>query len=789
MIVRTKSTWFQSTFLIQAFILAMGTAQQLPLQTSLMSNFNSSLPILLSGISGAYPRVAYCSPFLIWSPTGFPVALGNDGSNSLPVVAAVQLPSTSKVVTFGHEGIPGSCCSTNDNWDKLTVNSVRWMAGSKKAITIASPGSSSWWSSNAMAGVKKALPGINVTVKMVDLDTFASTGWKTVDIYWIDTYTDYNSSQVAGLLKFANQTGKGLLVAGHAWSWGYSHPNPNIYTDLAINKVLWPLGLVVTTMLQAGFQDAPKSPPSSWIYYNSYLVANILSAVKQGRTNFTNTKLYPASNTALSCLVSYIPPQASFSASGLTQLWSLLSAARPNASSGPVVSLSKPLDSKNSYPGDVLDVTMETWVIRQGDLYNLKPSASASAFPGAIPSNATKISIDLTINGTYNLQPYRFDYADWVSPVWRSTGLYAPPGQVINVILKTPSAVGKMLQVQIGAHTDDLSWKAQWVRVPNIVSRFYLNATNTSAGNPLGGLVYILVPPGSSLGDVKVTITNVIRAPYFRLNKTLPSDWNTTIRNYQGPWAELDSGKIVLMLPSSAIRSLADPVRLLQHWNIVLDNMAYLANMPTERARAERFLVDVDIGVGWMHSGYPIMAYNEPIVHWEVTDINNLQTRGAWGPYHELGHNHQWMDMQFSGTTESFNNLWTIYALEKTGTLQNCENWDSVSPEGRASLRAGYFANGANWKSDWNVWVALDTYLQLKDAFGWQFYRNMYAAYQRMQLPFVDDNVQTWIQTSSKVAGFNLVPFYQKWGFPVTPKTVNVVASLPVWKNNPFGVQ
>ncbi|GIL87760.1 hypothetical protein Vretifemale_15803 [Volvox reticuliferus] len=438
-----------------------------------------------------------------------------------------------------------------------------------------------------------------------------------------------------------------------------------------------------------------------------------------------------------------------------------------------VIGSRNPLDPKNGYPGNILDVAIDIWAIRRGELTNMKASISGFAYPGPVSSYATRRSYDITIDGTYNLPSYRFDYANWNSPVWRSTGLYAAPGQIINVILKTPSAIGKMLQVQIGAHTDDLTFKTRWTRVPYIVSRFELKAINTSAGNPLGGLVFILVPPGSSLGDVKVTITNVVRAPYFQLNQTPRADWQT-IRDYPAPWAELDSGKFVLMLPSSqfvgsslrrianivnlpswsrkAIRSLSDPTPLLQHWNIVLDHMAYLANMPTKRARAERFLVDVDISTGWMHSGYPIMAYDDPGVIQEVTNVTSLQTKGAWGPYHELGHNHQWVDMQFSGTVESFNNLWTVYAMEKTGTLQTSGFWSLVSPQGRASLRASYFANGTNWERDWNVWVALDTYLQLKDGFGWDFYRNIYAVYQQMPLPLADDNIQTWIQISSKVA-------------------------------------
>ena len=37
----------------------------------------------------------------------------------------------------------------------------------------------------------------------------------------------------------------------------------------------------------------------------------------------------------------------------------------------------------------------------------------------------------------------------------------------------------------------------------------------------------------------------------------------------------------------------------------------------------------------------------------ELTDIDGLLSVGAWGPLHELGHNHQNVDWVLPGTTES----------------------------------------------------------------------------------------------------------------------------------------
>ncbi|GLI69943.1 hypothetical protein VaNZ11_014681 [Volvox africanus] len=132
-------------------------------------------------------------------------------------------------------------------------------------------------------------------------------------------------------------------------------------------------------------------------------------------------------------------------------------------------------------------------------------------------------------------------------------------------------------------------------------------------------------------------------------------------------------------------------------------------------------------------------------------------------------------------------NLFTTYALEKTGVpLASWSNYGAVSPSGRAANRAAYFTAGAMWSTDWSVWVALDTYLQLKEGFGWDLYKDLYTTYQNFTYPLADDNVQTFIQTSSLIAGMNLVPFFRTWGFPITNRTVNITASLPEWLTDPM---
>ncbi|GLC45851.1 hypothetical protein PLESTM_001793100 [Pleodorina starrii] len=728
--------------------------------------------MLLKGIYGNYSRKASASPFIIWSPSGFPVALGADGDFPLPVVVAVDLPSGSKLVAFGHEAIPNSCCSSNDDWDRLTLNAVRWMAGGKTSIRMATPRTN--WAADTLPSVKMALgPNLTVTTSFMDLDSFAAAGGSDmVDIYWIDTYIEYTSAQVAALLRFANQTGKGLLVAGHIWYWGYSHPGANIFTDRPINQVLWPLGLAVTPDVQTGFTRAPfKLPLPSTPVYNSFYLASLLAHTKATGRMFNQKSLFPAANAALKLLLKWLPRRsaAAASAAGLEAVWALLDTARSGGSAA--ASPTVPLSPAIGYPSKVLD-----------------------AYPGLLPAGSSSSAstnargtVSVTIDGNYARQPskYNLTYGGWDEPVWRSTGLYAPPGYLISVTLGTAAAVGKGLQVQIGAHIDDLTSRDSWKRVPIAFTRFALNATVTTAGNPLGGLVFVLVPPGSKLGSVQITISNVVRAPYFKLGTSDKDAWAKTIESPTAPWAELDSGKLVLALPSKAVNSLPDPVPLLRFWNDVMDKVAYLANLPAERVRPERLVLDADTEGGWVHSGYPMVMYDTTASQKTVTELQHLQAKGAWWVYHLLGNNHLREDLLFPGSVEALNNLFTIYVLEQTGVPPSAwENWAYVSPEGRAAKLTEYMSYGAHRETDWWGYTALDTFLQLKEGFGWEFHRKVFAAYQSS--PPQGDAVQAWIRITSQVAGVNLTPFYRAWSFPLAAETLDSLASLPAWTANPF---
>lgn len=99
----------------------------------------------------------------------------------------------------------------------------------------------------------------------------------------------------------------------------------------------------------------------------------------------------------------------------------------------------------------------------------------------------------------------------------------------------------------------------------------------------------------------------------------------------------------------------------MRHRQRVMDAAADLATIPRARRRPERIVTDRQISAGYMHSGYPIMTHLDAAAF--MTDLADLGDHG-WGPYHEIGHNHQSGDWTFDGTVEVTVNLFTLYILE-----------------------------------------------------------------------------------------------------------------------------
>ncbi|XP_053568798.1 TRPM8 channel-associated factor 2-like, partial [Bombina bombina] len=341
------------------------------------------------------------------------------------------------------------------------------------------------------------------------------------------------------------------------------------------------------------------------------------------------------------------------------------------------------------------------------------------------------------------------------------------------------------LQIQIGCQTDNnLSVKAnEYIRAPQVTLSLPITKETIKLFTLWGGLVYIILPKGAKLGQFSVTVHGVQKAPYFQKGKTSLSDWRDTIRHYPAPWAELAADNVILSVPTENILSLDNPEELLQFWDEALAKVAELAAIPGH-PHPERIVLDVQIPGGSMHSGYPIVMTHADMN--TLLDLKKIKDFGTWGIIHELGHNQQKSGWNWEGTNESSNNLWSVYVHEKVVKV----SWETahrqLNPSRREQRIKDYLKDGANIK-EWKLFVALETYLQLQEAFGWKPFIELFGDYQKIKYENTDEYKRNlWVELFSQKVKKNLVPFFKMWGFPITAATSDKLSALPEWKENPM---
>ena len=395
-------------------------------------------------------------------------------------------------------------------------------------------------------------------------------------------------------------------------------------------------------------------------------------------------------------------------------------------------------------------------------------AATAADFPGSVSRSHSRVARTVKV--------------DLSVPGWASTGLYALPGEPVELEVN-PEIVEQGLALRIGCHKDVLWQKDKWHRHPEITRRAVLRDKKTTLANAHGGLVYVEVPAGLQ-GDSQVSIRGCVQAPWFAYGVTTDAEWVSRIRDYPAPWAEIQTQHIILTMPSEHIRDLANPSALAEVWDEILEYYAELSMRPLPRRR-ERMVCDVQISAGYMHAGYPIMMHLDqgPI----LPSVERLP--GSWGLWHELGHNHQQPDWTFAGTVEVTCNLFTLFVEEKTRGIAPI---DHPRMQEQADKLAQYLAGDnkfATWKS--KPFLALLMYVQLQDAFGWDLFQQVFAEYAELkefERPQDDEAKRDqWLIRCSKAAGKNLGPFFEQWGVPVSDSARSKVNHLPAWLPESLG--
>lgn len=678
------------------------------------------------------------------------------------VVASARL-GDGRILQVGHQHAMNRDLLLEDHdGERLVRNALQWMAADQELLRIGRH-------PNQFAG----------PINLLQQDGHEITGLRPnpeglaeIDVYFFNTRNNYNDEEIEALNQYV-RNGGGIISSGFAWSWGGGNASQAI-NGFPGNRTIMGSGLSVTKANQGSGPMAVSAeplPPTHHALYALYAVGRHIAG-----TELLDEEAQRIAVDTISFAVEHLPLNVE---SFYRPAQDLL------ASLPPVIPSAETPVSPQEEPLKVLVLRLVDKLASGLPPNQIQAHPAAADFPGLPAQTAERTTLQLQIDASYAGRPNNYNYSNPGQALRISTGAYAVPGEVIHVTIPE-AAAGQGLQLQIGTHSDKLWNKDRIQRFPQLIRRNGLTQSRTASASAFGGPVYILVPGGKALGLIDVSIENVVRAPYYRHGVTTVADWQQQLLDHPAPWAEIEGNRVIFSVSSAEARNLEDPVELMNFWDQVLDAMADLEGSPHERARKERFTLDRQISAGALHSGYPIMGHMNH--HDGLLDLASIRTNGSWGPFHELGHNHQWNDWFLPGTTETTCNLWSVYIHEVVLNLPTRLE-GRLSAANREQRRQEYLNSGPDFQANWNVWVALDTYLQLQEAFGWEFFTAVFTDYRRESAGAEgspQDRIDEWVLRSSSYTQLNLGPFYQAWGLPVSEDVLQEVGRHQEWAENPM---
>ncbi len=403
----------------------------------------------------------------------------------------------------------------------------------------------------------------------------------------------------------------------------------------------------------------------------------------------------------------------------------------------------------------------------------LRAHPSAEAFPGPVPADMPRVNRRLRLERI---------------PGWRSTGLYAPPGETVTVRVLDGDGAGAVLQ--IGAWLDPQDFDER-VRMPVAVYRTDLVGGTVSAASPIGGPVYLDLPAGVAAKGLSVEISGAVEMPRYRHGETDIDEWRSRIRALPVAWAELESDELVFTIPAEAIRDLDRPDLVMEHWKRIHEAMQGMEPRSPRHwpDRQQRYVAEKRLSWGYMYcpADAPlVIPMNEARPMVDLASFDDQGPNELWGQYHEMGHSHQNPMWTFEGTGEVTVNIFTVLALNTVNGFPLDDAAMRTEPGRALATMVQHHKAGApfdQWKRD--PFLALQTYALLWQRFGWDAFRTTFRAYDT--LPQADrprsdeDKRDLFVITMSRTIGRNLGPYFEAWGVPLSPRVEREVGDLSVW--------
>ncbi|WP_028546449.1 NPCBM/NEW2 domain-containing protein [Paenibacillus taiwanensis] len=376
-------------------------------------------------------------------------------------------------------------------------------------------------------------------------------------------------------------------------------------------------------------------------------------------------------------------------------------------------------------------------------------------------------------------------YADG-RKIFQPTGLYAKANEQIVIEVSGD----KPITAIIGTHRHDREWAI----------RYPLQAGINTISSPNGGLLSF--DNSNNEGSINVNVVSGgSPVPYFVLDKNTKEDWQAMMSAYpNAPSVVLQSEKALLVFTYASAKDHIlnqDPAPVLQTYDKFIaaqDKISGLSNSDSDpRHRLDKHLIGFIESPTDTGSYYAMATYDGAIMptrNGANADALDL-TRMGWGQYHEAGHLRQQGPWTWGEMTEVTVNL---YSLAAKKVLKPTE---PARSQGEYLAAFTFVDQPTKNFTDSNS--KLEMLWQLHLAFGDTFYPELHRLYREIaktDLPTTDDQKkQAFILNTSKVAHYDLTPFFDKWGLPATNETKNKMNALslpvltaPIWFGSEYNI-
>ena len=355
---------------------------------------------------------------------------------------------------------------------------------------------------------------------------------------------------------------------------------------------------------------------------------------------------------------------------------------------------------------------------------------------------------------------------------YEPTGIYVKPDEEVVIQVEGTQ--------QIKAYIGTYSYEKEEPK------QFNLNPGENKISSPNGGLLYFYNyhNTGEVVAKVKKGGTP---NPLFILGKHTTEDWKRMLKESPNPYAIEMKGEnsLLTMHPETVAEHLKqeDPAALLKKHDEIINIEHKISGLSKDgvgvanQGKHSIHFVEDWYTDNYMYATYYRTAYSKGNLE-PVLNLEEL-TNDGWGPWHEVGHQHQQNTWLWDGLGEVTVNLYSLAVQTTFGHKTRLEQ------EKRYEAAFAYLGK-PDAQEKMNVFEKLVMFWQLHLTYGDQFYPNLHQMYRLLhdtELPKSDEEKkQMFIYMTSKVAGQNLIPFFDKWGLIANDATREKIEKLNLRK-------